>query len=44
VKFFSPEILPYEIGNVRSAMVKREQLTADDMHDVARKLTITVLE
>jgi predicted nucleic acid-binding protein len=26
----SPEILPYEIGNALSAMVKRKQLTAEE--------------
>ncbi len=29
-ELFSPEILPYELGNALSAMVKRKQLDADE--------------
>lgn len=35
----SPEILPYEIGNALSAMVKRRKLTSDEALDAEKAVT-----
>jgi len=34
----SPEILPYEIGNALSAMIKRKKLSKDEALQVQKKL------
>ncbi len=33
-KVFSPEILPYEIGNALSAMLKRKQISAEEISQI----------
>ena len=33
-KVFSPEILPYEIGNALSAMLKRKQINAKEVSQI----------
>ncbi len=35
-KVFSPEILPYEIGNALSAMLKRKQINAKDVNEILK--------
>jgi predicted nucleic acid-binding protein len=45
-EIFAPEILPYEIGNALSAIVKRKQLThieAIDVLKIAQKIQYTLL-
>jgi predicted nucleic acid-binding protein len=46
VTAIAPEILPYEIGNALSAMVKRKQLTTDEAtraQGVASKIPVRLL-